>query len=111
MVRFKTAEVTPEAARANCWPEYCPAVHEVLVIEEADGRPPGVAPCPSLFEVAASAEHPGFASGCVAVIGKRASQELIDQLEHKIGPDEVLILVPKNILVDIAWTEGEEHGS
>jgi hypothetical protein len=86
-------DVTPQAMR--CGSGGCPAIIEMT---PADMRCVAMTSCPALFELGAD-------DGAVAVIGKIAPPEVATMLAGRVGPDETVVLVPRQLLVGIQWSE------
>lgn len=79
-------EVTP--ADMKCSSALCPAVFEEVTPACAIG-----ATCPALYE-----QEDG-----VLIIGKRVA--IPDAIKDRVGDDEDVLWVPKNLLKDIEWKE------
>ena len=74
-------EITPDEFR--CGVGMCPAVYELAKLDC------GVGSCPTLYE---DENHQNY-----LIIGKKAAPKMFG-LEGKIGNDEVLISIPKDLV-------------
>jgi len=70
-----------------CWGIGCPAIYE----RTPESQKCGIGPCPGIHETEQST---------YLIIGKKVT-EIPSELEGKIGPDELLIEVPKRLIDDI----------
>lgn len=91
------AEITPTDMRCAIATS-CPALYDVTPAEMACL----LSQCPSLIE---TPPMPGFEGGGVIVIGK--VHDVTALVADRIGPDEFAVLVPKKLLKNIQWSEGQ----
>ncbi len=126
-------EITPKAEKCD-WGQ-CPALYEVTpadmkcsvgmscpaVFEEITPvaeKCTYMAACPALFEeVTPVAEKCAFGASCpalyeqedgVLIIGKRIA--IPEAIAHRVGVDEDVLWVPKELLKNIQWSGGEDGG-